>query len=297
MEPRDLWVRFETYHDVTYFSPESRAVTDALGCKGGWMGYFGQRAAPLGAASPEVVTAAFYNFHPRMVARALPDAWDVADPARFLEARLEGVDGALRRMLASLDVAEAAELAAQAAEAAPTAGRVLAAANRALPLPDEPHLALWQACTTLRESRGDGHVAALVAADLGPCETLVLFGADKGLDPAYMRSARGWSEEEWREAEATLIGRGLLRDRDRDRDGVGNGAGTSAGLTPAGRALREDVERRTDEAATRPWDVLGAAGTARFAELTTPIALRLGRLNEAMRTNPMAIDPVAQLPG
>ncbi|ROP40523.1 SCO6745 family protein [Saccharothrix texasensis] len=283
MEPRDLWVRFETYHDVTYFSPESRAVTDALGCKGGWMGYFGQRAAPLGAASPEVVTAAFYNFHPRMVARALPDAWDVAGPARFLRARLEGVDGALRRMLTSLDVAEAAELAVRAAEAAPTAGRVLAAANRALPLPDEPHLALWQACTTLRESRGDGHVAALVAADLGPCEALVLFSADKALDAAYMRSARGWSEPEWREAEAALADRGLL-----DGDG---------GLTPAGRALREDVERRTDEAATRPWEVLGPAGTARFAELTTPIALRLGRLNEAMRTNPMAIDPVAQLPG
>lgn len=281
MEPRDLWVRFETYHDVTYFSPESRAVTDALGCKGGWMGYFGQRAAPLGAASPEVVTAAFYSFHPRMVARALPDAWHVASPARFLEARLEGVDRALRRMLASLDVAEAADLAGQAAEAVPTAGRVLAAANRALPVPDEPHLALWQACTTLRESRGDGHIAALVAADLAPCETLVLFSADKGLDPAYMRTARGWSEQEWREAEATLTERGLF-------DG---------GLTPAGRALREDVERRTDEAATRPWEVLGPAGTARFAELTTPIALRLGRLNEAMRTNPMAIDPVAQLPG
>ncbi|TQM83141.1 hypothetical protein FHX81_5558 [Saccharothrix saharensis] len=281
MEPRDLWVRFETYHDVTYFSPESRAVTDALGCKGGWMGYFGQRAAPLGAASPEVVTAAFFSFHPRMVARALPDAWDVASPARFLGARLEGVDRALRRMLESLDVAEAAELAREAAEAVPLAGRVLGAANRVLPVPDEPHLALWQACTTLRESRGDGHIAALVAADLGPCETLVLFSADKDLDPAYMRTARGWSEEEWREAEAALVERGLF-------DG---------GLTPAGRALREDVERRTDEAATRPWDVLGAAGTARFAELMTPIALRLGHLNEAMRTNPMAIDPVAQLLG
>ncbi|MFD1049706.1 hypothetical protein ACFQ1S_31345, partial [Kibdelosporangium lantanae] len=42
-----MWVLVETYHDVTYFSPESRAATDALGCKGGWMGYFGMRAAPL----------------------------------------------------------------------------------------------------------------------------------------------------------------------------------------------------------------------------------------------------------
>lgn len=281
MTPRDLWLRFETYHDVTYFSPESRAVTDALGCKGGWMGYFAQRAAPLGAVPPEIVTAAFYNFHPRRVSRALPAAWQVASPARFLDARLEGVDAALRRMLETLDVAEAADLAGQAAEAAPVAGRVLAGANRALPVPAEPHLALWQACTTLRESRGDGHVAALVAADLSPCETLVLFSADKGLEPAYMRAARGWSEEEWREAEVTLTGRGLFDD----------------GLTSAGRALRADVERRTDEAATRPWDVLGTAGTARFLDLMTPIARRLGRLNEAMRTNPMGIDPVAQLPG
>lgn len=281
MTPRDLWLRFETYHDVTYFSPESRAVTDALGCKGGWMGYFAQRAAPLGAVPPEIVTAAFYSFHPRMVARALPDAWQVADPARFLDARLEGVDRALRRMLENLDVAEAADLAGEAADAAQIAGRVLAAANRALPVPDEPHLALWQACTTLRESRGDGHIAALVAADLTPCETLVLFSADKNIDPAYMRVARGWSEEEWREAEASLTGRGLFDD----------------GLTSAGRALREDVERRTDEAAARPWDVLGEAGTARFVALMTPIARRLGHLNEAMRTNPMAIDPVAQLPG
>ncbi|XVV02409.1 SCO6745 family protein [Actinosynnema sp. CA-248983] len=281
MDPRDLWLRFETYHDVTYFTPESRAVTDALGCKGGWMGYFGMRAAPLGAAAPQTVTAAFYSFHPRMVARALPDAWEVAPPERFLAARLEGVDSALRRMLPTLDLAEAADLALRAAAAAPIAGRVLGAANAALPVPDQPHLALWQACTTLRESRGDGHVAALVAADLTPCETLVLFGADKGLEASYLRQARGWSEEEWALAERSLTERGLF----------------DHGLTPAGRALREEVERRTDVAARHPWEALGEEGTARFVELMTPLALALGRRNDAMRTNPMAIDPVAQIAG
>ncbi|HEY0640347.1 MAG TPA: hypothetical protein VGD67_22180, partial [Pseudonocardiaceae bacterium] len=95
---RRLWVLFETYHDVTYFTPESRAETDALGCRGGWMGYFGLRAAPLGAAGPERVTEVFHSFHPRMVARALPDAWAAAPPAEFLAARLRGVDGALRRL-------------------------------------------------------------------------------------------------------------------------------------------------------------------------------------------------------
>ncbi|MBB5955347.1 hypothetical protein FHS29_001928 [Saccharothrix tamanrassetensis] len=279
MSPRDLWLRFETYHDVTYFTPESRAATDELGCKGGWMGYFGMRAAPLGAAAPETVTAAFYSFHHRMVSRALPDAWEVASPSAFLEARLRGVDGALRRMLPTPDVAEAAGLAVRAAAAIPLPGRVLGAANAALPLPEEPHLALWQACTTLREHRGDGHVAALVAAGLSPCETLVLYGADKGLDAGYLRVARGWGEDEWREAEESLTSRGLYDD----------------GLTPAGRELRVDVERRTDEAAARPWEVVGPAGTARFLELMTPIALSLGRQNDAMRTNPMAIDPVREL--
>lgn len=280
--PRDLWLRFETYHDVIYFTPELRAAADALGCKGGWMGYFGLRAAPLGAASPEVVTAAFFSFAPRRVARALPDAWEAAPPERFLAARLEGVDGALRRMLedpGGPDLAEAAALAVEAAAATPAEGRVLGAANRALPVPDEPHLALWQACTTLRESRGDGHVAALVAADLTACEALALFGADRDLAPSYLREARGWLEEEWDAAVDSLRSRGLLAE----------------GLTPAGRALREEVERRTDEAAASPWRALGEERTARFARLMTPVARRLGRLNDAMRTNPMAIDPVRQL--
>ncbi|CCH34520.1 hypothetical protein ABZ816_42635 [Actinosynnema sp. NPDC047251] len=277
--PRDLWLRFETYHDVTYFTPESRAATDELGCKGGWMGYFGMRAAPLGAASPEAVAAAFYSFHPRMVSRALPDAWDVASPERFLETRLRGVDGALRRMLPTLDVGEPAALARDAATEAAKAGRVLGAANAALELPEEPHLALWQACTTLRELRGDGHIAALVAADLTPCETLVLFGADKGLDPAYLRTARGWNEDEWAAAEASLGERGLY----------------SAGLTVRGAELRREIERRTDHAAQSPWKALGPAKTARFEELMTPLVLRLARQNEAMRVNPMAIDPVREL--
>jgi hypothetical protein len=281
LSARQMWLRFETCHDVTYFTPESRAATDALGCKGGWMGYFGMRAAPLGAAGPELITAVFYNFHPSMVARAVPDAWQVASPSRFLETRLAGAGAALRRMLGD-DVhhlGEAAALARQAAELAPIAGRPLAAANRALPWPDEPHLVLWQASTVLRESRGDGHVAALVAADIGPCEALVLFGADNGLDSAYLRKARGWSDEEWQRAEEDLAARGLFAD----------------GLTEAGAKLRAEIEQRTDQAAERPWKALGAARTERLGELLGPLALRIAEQNDAMKTNPMALDPARQL--
>lgn len=280
--PRQLWLRFETYHDVTYFTPESRAATDAVGCKGGWMGYFAMRAAPLGAASAAQVTSAFYNFHPAKVARAVPEAWTLASPSEFLRVRLSGVDGALRRMLGSVEgLAEAASLAVEAAASAPTAGRPLGAANAAVALPDEPHLALWQATTTLRESRGDGHVAALVAADLDPCETLALFTADTGLDPAYMRQARGWSEVEWAEACVRLADRGLLA--------------VDSSITERGRELRAEIERATDEAAARPWRALGVDGTARLAELMYPLAQVLAKDNDVMRRNPMAIDAAADL--
>ncbi|HEX8870916.1 MAG TPA: hypothetical protein VF821_34950 [Lentzea sp.] len=267
MDARQLWLRFEPYHDVTYFTPESRAATDALGCKGGWMGYFGMRAAPLGAASPELVTAVFYNFAPRMVARALPDAWAVASPDEFLRVRLEGVDGALRRLLGDVsttEILEAAALARAAAEAVDVAGRPLAAANRALPWPSQPHLALWHACTILREARGDGHVAALVANGVGPCQALALYAREHSLDPAYMRTARGWTVEEW-EAVSDL---------------------------PGDLAA---VERATDAAALAPWEALGASRTSRFIDLMTPLALRIASANEAMRVNPMALDPVREL--
>jgi hypothetical protein len=283
---RRMWVRYETYHEVTSFTPESRAATDALGCKGGWMGYFGMRAAPLGAAGPEQVVSAFYNFHPSLVRRALPDAWQVAGPEQFIATRLEAADAALRRMLGDAvvtgpEMAEAAELAARAAGLAPVAGRPLAAANAVLPLPDEPYLALWQASTVLRESRGDGHIAALVAADLDPVEALVIFAVDHGMDPEYLRRTRSWPVEDWAAGTARLRERGLLAADGR--------------ITEAGRQLRAWVEQRTDQAAAQPWRALGAETTNRLAELLTPFARVLAAGNDAMKTNPLALDVAALL--
>ena len=78
---------------------------------------------------------------------------------------------ALRRILGDLadgrSLVRAADLATQAAISAPTEGRVLYAALEALPAPDDPVARLWHAATMLREHRGDGHVAALVAEGIG----------------------------------------------------------------------------------------------------------------------------------
>ncbi|GGU87773.1 hypothetical protein GCM10010498_52740 [Streptomyces cavourensis] len=149
---------------------------------------------------------------------------------------------------------EAAALARRAAEtaAAGVAGRPLAAANAALPWPDAPHLVLWQAATILREHRGDGHLAALLTARLDPVESLVSF-AGIGAAPAEIFESRGWSAEEWEAARERLAARSLV-----DESGV---------ATEAGRELRAEVERRTDELAAAPWRELGPVQVARLSEL------------------------------
>lgn len=190
--PRRMWQRLEAYHAVVYFVPEKKAAYEAAGLKGGWMGYFAGRAAPLGPVPAEVVTALFYNFHPRMVARAIPDAWAFSTPARVLEARLAAVDAGLRRLLgeavAEPELGAAAEFAAAAAESPDPAGRPLFAANAALEWPDEPHLRLWHAATLLREHRGDGHVAALVAGGLDGCEAHLTLAATGAVPESQLQS-------------------------------------------------------------------------------------------------------------
>jgi hypothetical protein len=280
---RRLWRALEPYHAVVYFAPESQAACTGLGTRGYWMSYFALRAAPLGAAPPELITAAFYGFAPRLVARAVPDTWKVASPQRFLATRLEAVDTALHRLLGSdvlrsPAVAEAAALAREAALAAPTAGRPLGAANAALPWPEPPHLLLWHAQTVLRELRGDGHVAALLTAGLDPVESLVLFAADIAMDPDWMRTRRGWTEDEWAAGAARLAGRGLL-----------NGGGA---LTAAGRALRTAVEERTDALADAPVTALGDVRAARLAELVTPLVRAILAGDGFMRDNPMGLQPL-----
>ncbi len=279
---RLLWRTLEPLHAVIYFAPETRAATDALGLRGGWMSYFACRAAPLGAVPPAVVTATFYGFHPTMVARAIPAAWSYASPEQLVAARQDAADAALRRLLGEHGdgpaVAEAAELARTAALAAPTAGRPLGAANAALDWPAQPHLVLWQACTVLRESRGDGHVVALVDADIGPCESHVTLSLTGGPSGEMLRAARKWDEQEWAAAVDRLTGRGWL-----DPGGA---------LTESGRAARAAVEARTDELSAAPWVALGERSTERLRSLAGPLSAAVVGGGGLPVPNPMGLRPV-----
>jgi hypothetical protein len=244
-----------------YFAPELEDELAALGLERGAMVYLAGRAAPLGAVDAGTVTATFYNFNHEHVQRYIPAAWTLTTPEAVLAARLRGADRTLQRLLGketliSTEMTEAAELAVRATEACRREARPLYAANADLPVPEEPHLALWHAATLLREHRGDGHLAALAIAGLSGIEALVLHNATgKAPTSALFMRTRGWSAQQWDTARDQLRERGLL-------DEAGN-------LTQAGTALRGEAEALTDRLDAAPYDHLGPAATARLTVLAS----------------------------
>jgi hypothetical protein len=230
---RRLWTTLEPLHAVAYFAPDVRAAGKAIGLKGYWDTYFAFRAAPLGAVSAPTVVGIFAVFAPEMVARSLPSAWSRASVEDCLAARTAFGAEVLRRIGVSEEDCAAAVPLLSSVVFEPT-GRALGTANAALPLSDDPVRAVFQLATTMREHRGDGHVAALAAAELSGLEATHLQLARNGFPSEGMREIRGWSAEEWEAARAALVERRLL---------------SSDGLTPAGAALLDSVEEMTDSLA------------------------------------------------
>ncbi len=275
---RHLWQLYEPLHAVTYFAPEARAAFVGAGLRGFWRGYFAGRAAPLGAVPAAPVTALFYSFAPAMVARALPDVWQRASPEQALAARLDGAVAALRAVLPHEPAqwAVAADLLEAAAQAAVTDGRALGAANAALPRPADPLARLWLAATVLREHRGDGHITALIGAQVTGRQALVLRDALYG-GRDQLQPNRGWSDSEWDAAGRELTERGWL-----DHDGCPTAEGTAA---------HRSVEESTDRLAAQPWTALGPADLTRLAEVLAPLAGAAGAV--IPYPNPMGVPHAA----
>ncbi len=187
------------------------------------------------------MAAAFFNFAPAMVAQAVPGCWDVVVPATLCRVRAIAaaeVLGEVCGVESRSALLAALPLLRRATGACDGAGRPLAGANRSL----WPAIATalgtgglgeaWQSCTTLREHRGDGHVAALVAHGVRGLEAHLLAAGAKGVPAELLRENRGWSEEAWDAGTASLVDRGLLHADGR--------------VTDTGRTLHASVETLTD---------------------------------------------------
>jgi hypothetical protein len=234
----------------------------ALGMRNYWDGYFAGRAAPLGLAPAEVVHAVFYNFAEGEVARHIPWVWGKITPQEAIAERERGSATALRQMIGELadssGLVHAADLATRAALSAPTEGRVLYAGLRALDVPEEPVARLWHTATLLREHRGDGHNAALLAHGIGGTEAHVLLALSLGMKAEEFSRTHHLPEAQLAAVVDGLRGRGLVD--------------AASGLTDTGRETTERIEALTDELAAPAYDVLTAEELDELVAGLEPIA-------------------------
>ncbi|MEE8603662.1 SCO6745 family protein [Euzebya tangerina] len=268
----------EPVHAILYFAAEVQERYAVMGLEPRGQGYIAGRAAPMGPVGPEVAAATFYNFNPLLFQQALPATWSVASPDDLLTARAAGIEAVYERVDAPTDgLEEATELAGRAVAACSFEGRPLAAANAGVELPGTPFADLFQRVTMLREYRGDGHIAALVGEGVGAVEALVLYtGWQDRVSQRFLQKSRFWDDEAWGAAVAALQAR-ALHDGD--------------GLTDAGRALREEIEQRTDQLASRPWAALGEEDSLRLWDLLAPLAAALNEGEAYPRPYPLPSRP------
>ncbi|WAL41432.1 hypothetical protein BRM1_06210 [Brevibacterium sp. BRM-1] len=277
---RKLTKRLESVHSAGYFSPAvARAVAEA-GIEHPGQAYLAGRAAPMGAVRAAVVTAAFYNFSPEHVRRFVPACWEIASPERIWAARVRGTEAMLAHLFLGEGERDHSELAAAAAQLGRALQPVLAAQ-----LPDgrplyaahqealaagvqaedpavQPFLDLWSVATLLREYRGDGHIAALVVNYLPGLQALALHTATgTSFRPEAARKSRGWSAEQWAQAQESLRARGLLV-----------GAGEEAEPTAAAAGLREQIEAQTDASVAVAFSPLDDEALADAAEAAKDFA-------------------------
>jgi len=263
---RRMFELVEPIGAIPYSADEPNEAMFALGFTDYWDTYFAGRAAPLGSSVPaEVVHALFYNFAPGEVARHIPKVWRTTTPQAALAARQQGCVTALEAILGDLvgspDLARAVELLTTAAISAPLEGRPMYAALRSLPLPEEPVARLFHAASLLREHRGDGHIAALVAHGIGGLEAHVLVALDLGIPARSFGRIHHLPPAMLTDLVDRMKVRGLIEDE--------------TTFTPAGRRTKDRVEALTDELAAAPYDALAPTQRDELLALVQPIARRI----------------------
>jgi hypothetical protein len=213
----------------------ARAVHQRADARGlGFMEtYAWGRAASLGEPAASVVVSAFGVFEPGMLSSVYASARALVSRDEMLADREAGVVETLRTILGGADVEPLAEALMDAAQSLDGSARPLFSGLRELPVPADPHGRLWRGAEMVREHRGDGHLAACVAAGLDAVSMNVLTELWTGYAPGEYTSTRGYGEDVVAATLARLADRGWV---DGNR------------LTAEGIAARQEIENATDVA-------------------------------------------------
>tara|TARA_B100000700_G_scaffold329219_1_gene450021 strand:- start:13352 stop:14239 length:888 start_codon:yes stop_codon:yes gene_type:complete len=225
----------EPLHSCSYYADEITQF-DRVGYSGWWHAYFAYRSAPLGPASSAEVTEVFYNFAPRMVARAVPGCWDILNPRQTRTMHLELVEAALSRIFNEYNFIAPLDPLVDSLRTGLTGlnseDRPLFGAWADESWPQSSLLGLWHASTLLREYRFDAHNLALRNAGISGLGSHLLMAADGRGTPQVIQKIRGWTQQEWDSEASLLHERGWLD--------------STMGYTELGRIERKLIESETD---------------------------------------------------
>jgi hypothetical protein len=195
----------------------------------GIQGYMWGRAAALGEPSASVVVAAFGVFEPTFVVQAYESGRATASRDAVLAARARGATRQLESVLGDdPDIDRASSVLLDALDSISATARPLFSGLRDITRLDSPHGRLWQATDMVREHRGDGHLAACIAAGLDPVEMNVLTELFVGYPLREFSSTRGWPSDAIDAGVARLRTRGWLDGDALSADGATWRAGIEA---------------------------------------------------------------------
>ncbi len=136
---------------------------------------------------------------------------------------------------------------------------------------------MWHAATLLREHRGDGHVAALVAAGIGGRESHVLHGLATGTPDEVYVAARHLLDDERGRLVGGLADRGLVDP-------------ATSTLTSEGRALKAALEERTDVLAAVAYEGLTDEELDELESALLPLARAVVAGGDLPLSSPMGLD-------
>lgn len=234
-DARRLRDALEPIATIGWWSREASSAVTALG-HDFFDGYVWGRAASLGIdVDPSIVVAAFGVFEPSMIAAVYAHGRSVSTRDAVLTARADGAAKGLAAATVGVPESIVARVGGNLLDAVrwlDGAGRPLFSALRSLPTPVSAYGRAWRAAELVREHRGDGHVAAFVAAGLAAVEINVLTEVWLGFDVGEYSSTRAFSPDRITAAADRLGALGLLDE--------------SRQLTDVGRALRDQIEAATD---------------------------------------------------
>jgi hypothetical protein len=256
-----------------FWDPGALERYAALGLPGP-LGYLASRAAPLEAAGPDAVIAAFGSIQPDGIRFAFDLAQSLGRSfLEFWHARDEAVAAGLRAHAPGIidPLVELGPPLWEVVDRLPRLGRTFFGAHLAMARPTDPLLSGWHAVNCIREWRGDTHWALVAAAGLDGPQASILHNAYMSYDGDWLAESRGIQRDAIDAGWIALEARGLARDRR---------------VTPEGLRLRERLEDDTDRLTRPVWELLGEERAVWFAtEFEPPCELLLARVDETAGPN------------